>query len=389
MSFAVPTKISAFFSRRRIGLLVFLLMLLLLTLLAFFFFAKSSKQTAATEANKQNKPALVVTTTQATPEKWQETMLATGNVFPWQEAIISAEIANLRITEVLVAVGDSVKKGQVLARIANDTIAMQLAEANAAVAELKASSEDAKNNAARATELRAKGFYSEQTNAQYQTASHTASARLIAAQARANAVNLQLKKTQIVAPENGIISAQNAVVGSLTQPAQELFRLINGNRLEWRAEISAAQLHLIKQKMTVSLLLPTKEKLEGLVRIVSPAIDAKTANALVYVDLPIDSAARAGMFASGELHLNEREILSLPQSAVALREGFAYVFVVEDGAKEAQNNALLRVVQTKIEVGQRKNERIEIISGVEKSAKIVANGVGFLTDGDLVKVVLP
>ena len=47
---------------------------------------------------------------------------ANGNVVAWQEAVIGPEIANYRITEVRVQVGDTVKKGQVLARIANDTV---------------------------------------------------------------------------------------------------------------------------------------------------------------------------------------------------------------------------------------------------------------------------
>ena len=82
-------------------------------------------------------------------EDWPRTLTANGNVVAWQEAVIGPEISNYRITEVRVEVGDTVRKGQVLARIASDTVASELAEARAAVAELAASAQEAGANAQR------------------------------------------------------------------------------------------------------------------------------------------------------------------------------------------------------------------------------------------------
>jgi RND family efflux transporter MFP subunit len=175
-------------------------------------------------------------------ENWLLVLLANGNVVAWQEVVIGAEIANYRITEVRVQVGDVVKKGQVLARISSDTVASELAEAKASVAELEASAAEAKSNAERAKELKEKGFYSSQLNSQYQTAEHTALARLAAARARLLAAGLRMDKTDVLAPDDGVISARSATVGSLTQPGQELFRLIRGGRLEWRAEVPSSEL---------------------------------------------------------------------------------------------------------------------------------------------------
>lgn len=84
--------------------------------------------------------------------------------------------------------------------------------------------------------MRNKGFYSSQLNTQHQTAQHTVQARLAAGQARLQAATLRLGKTAVLAPDDGVISARNATVGSLTQAGQELFRLIRGGRLEWRAD---------------------------------------------------------------------------------------------------------------------------------------------------------
>jgi len=324
------------------------------------------------------KPALTVSLISPEMQEWPQILVANGNVVAWQEAVIGAEIANYRITEVAAQVGDRVKKGQVLARIASDTVASELAEAKAAVAELEASAAEAKGNSARAAELKAKGFYSTQLNNQYQTAEQTSRARLEAARARQQAAALRMSKTSVLAPDDGVISARSATVGSLTQPGQELFRLIRGGRLEWRAELPSADLAAVRVGGTAALVNPNGETVKGTVRAVGPSVDPQTRNGLVYVDLPADSAVRAGMFARGEFELGRKAALTLPQSAVVRREGFAYVFRLEN-----EN----RVAQVKVAPGRQQGERLEIVSGLDAKAQVVESGAGFLADGDLVKVV--
>ena len=141
-----------------------------------------SKPAAEPKAAAAPRPALTVRLTTPQTLDWPQSLPANGNVVAWQEAVIGPEIANYRVTDVRVQVGDRVKKGQVLARIADDTVASEQAEAKAAVAELEASAAEAKANAERARDLREKGFYSAQLNTQYQTALHTAQARLAAGQ---------------------------------------------------------------------------------------------------------------------------------------------------------------------------------------------------------------
>lgn len=324
------------------------------------------------------RPALTVALTAPQTLDWPQLLPANGNVVAWQEAVIGPEIANYRITEVRVQVGDVVKKGQVLARIANDTVASELAEARAAVAELEASAGEAKANAERAKELRAQGFYSSQLNTQYQTAQHTAQARLAAGQARLQSAQLKLDKTGVLAPDDGVISARNATVGSLTQSGQELFRLIRGGRLEWRAEVPSADLARVKPGAVAALVAPGGETVKGTVRAVAPSIDPQTRNGLVYVDLPASPAVRAGMFARGEFELGRAPALTLPQSAIVLREGFATLFRL-DGED--------RVAQTKVTLGRRSGDRVEVVSGLQVGMRVVESGAGFLADGDAVKVV--
>lgn len=335
------------------------------------------------EPVKAARPALSVTLVAAQPEDWPLTLAANGSIVAWQEAVIGAEIANYRITELRAEVGDTVRKGAVLARIADDTVGSELAEAKASVAELAASAAEARANAGRATELREQGFYSPQLAIQYQTSEHTAAARLAAAQARLQAAQLKMDKTAVLAPDDGVISARSATVGSLTQPGQELFRLIRGGRLEWRAEVASAELGRLRVGAPATLTGPAGERVVGKVRSIAPSVDPATRNGLVYVDLPRSTAAsgaaiRAGMFARGEFELGRAPAQTLPQSALVLREGFAYVFRL-DGEE--------RVALTKVMPGRRLGERVEIVDGLPAGARVVASGAGFLADGDAVKVV--
>jgi RND family efflux transporter MFP subunit len=192
---------------------------------------------------------------------------------------------------------------------------------------------------------------------------------------------LRLAYTQVSAPDDGVISARTASVGSLVQPGQELFRLIRGGRLEWRAEVAEANLGLIRPGTEVTLTLPSGEDIRGRIRAVAPSVDVKTRDGLVYVDLPV-GRARAGMFARGTFELGRASALTLPQSAVVMREGYAYVFLLG----RPNDKGLAKVAQTKVGIGRRVGDRIEIAAGLNAGASVVETGSGFLADGDTVRV---
>jgi RND family efflux transporter MFP subunit len=323
------------------------------------------------------KPALTVTVTTPHSANWSKTLAANGSVAAWQEASVGAEVAGLRLTDVLVNVGDEVKKGQLLARMSDETVQADLTQQRAALAEAEATASEAHDNAERARALDKSGAISAQQVSQLITAEQTAKARAAAARARLRSDSIKLNHTRVVAPDDGIISARSATVGAVSQPGQELFRLIRKGRLEWRAEVTATELASIQPGQSVMLEGANGTKIEGKVRIIAPTVDANTRNALVYVDLPTGSGARAGMFARGEFTLGESDALTLPASAVLRREGFAYVFALETDS---------RVKLTKVSVGRRAGDDIEIVDGLSKTTKVVASGAGFLSDGDLVRV---
>jgi len=336
----------------------------------------------APAASSAAKPALTVTVTTPQPGRWPATVSANGNLAAWQEAIIGAEAQGLRLTDVRAQVGDRVKRGQVLATLSAETLSADAAAIRAGVAEAEAVQAEAAANAERARQLQTSGAISAQQIQQYVTAEATARARVTSLQAQLKSAEVRLAQTRILAPDDGVVSARLATIGAVVQPGQELFRLIRKERLEWRAEVAASDMVRIQPGQNVRLTPAGGSVVLGVVRMVAPTVDAATRNGVVYVDVTNPGAAKAGMFARGDFQIGEREGLTLPQSALVLRDGFHWVFALGEGNK---------VRQLKVSVGARiatpNGERIEITGGVAAGTRVVAQGAGFLADGDTVRVV--
>ncbi|KQV53999.1 MULTISPECIES: efflux RND transporter periplasmic adaptor subunit [unclassified Duganella] len=326
------------------------------------------------------KPALTVSTVRPQKTSLPIRLTANGNVAAWQEAIISSESNGLRLSDVKVNVGDAVTKGEVLAVFAPETPQAEVAQAKAALMEAEAAAAEAKANADRARSIEDTGALSAQQISQYTTAEATAKARAASAKAMLASAELRLRYTRVVAPDAGVISARSATVGAVAGPGTELFRMIRQGRLEWRAEVTAADLRNVKLGGSAVVKAANGSELTGKVRMVAPTIDPQTRSALVYVDLPPNSGKqapfKAGMFASGQFELGASDALTVPQQAITVRDGFSYVFRL---------NQDQRVSQVKVQPGRRIGERIEVLSGLAPDAQIVAAGAGFLNDGDLVR----
>ncbi|HYD74558.1 efflux RND transporter periplasmic adaptor subunit [Ramlibacter sp.] len=356
---------------------------LLLVALAAVLLVRRVGNAEADKAAAAPRPALTVTTTTPQATTLPVRLAANGNIAAWQEASIGAEAGGLRITEVRVNVGDRVAKGQVLATFASDTLRAELAQARASVAEAEAAAADAAANAERARSLQATGALSASQIAQYLTAEQTARARVQAAHALFEAQQVRLSQSTVQAPDGGVISARLATVGQVVAPGTELFRLIRQGRLEWRAEVTADELGRLGPGTPATVTAASGAKLAGKVRTLGATVDPQTRIAIVYVDVTpepgaANGSARAGMFARGEFDLGRTPALTVPQSALVLREGFSYVLRV--GPDD-------RVAQLKVQTGRLAGDRIEITGGLPPDARIVASGAGFLNDGDLVRVV--
>lgn len=267
-----------------------------------------------------NRPALTVRTTVLREDKWERTLLANGSIIPWQEAVISAQVQGLRIAEVKAGIGDHVEQGQVLVTLGN------------------------------------LGHNSDGSAIEY------------AIQGR------------IVAPDSGVISEANAIVGSMSQPGVALFRLIRNGRLEWRAELTADELMIVRKGMGAEINVGEGRLIRGTVRAISPSVNMQTRNGYALVTLPDSTGIIAGAFARGVFDVSggKKSRQTLPQSAVMQRGNLNYVLVVGEGN---------RVHERVVKVGQRNGDRVEIKQGLKADESVVESGGPFLTEGDVVQIV--
>lgn len=266
-----------------------------------------------------SRPALTVRTTTLLEEKWVRTLAANGSIIPWQEAIISAQLQGLRIAEVRVSIGDRVQQGDLLVTLDNVS----------------------------------------------RTGNEQGSSSV---------------QGRIVAPDSGVISAANAIVGSMPKSGDELFRLIRKGRLEWRANLTAEELMLMRKGMPAEIAVGEGRVIKGTVRAISPSVDPQTRYGYVLVTLPDSSGIVAGAFARGIFDVSggKRSVQSLPQSAVMQRGSKTYVLIV------GPDN---RVHERAVTVGQRYGDHIQIKEGLKADEPVVESGGAFLTEGDVVQVV--
>ncbi len=324
------------------------------------------------------KPALTVDLVKLSPATISQNLAANGSIAPWQEALVGAEVNGLMLSRVHVNVGDFVKRGQVLAEFAVSTLQADIEQAQANLAEAKAAALEAKDNASRARSIQDTGALSAQQIEQLITLESTSKARVAALAATLQSQQIRFKQTKVYAPDDGVISARTASVGAVASSGQELFKLIRQGRLEWRAELSSSDIGKINNDMLANISLPNGTTMVGKVRSVSPMVDNQTRNAMVFVTLPTNAQAKAGMFARGNFVMGDKQVLTLPASAVVMKDGFAYVMQVD-----AKN----RVKQLKIQTGSRAGAQVEVLNLPDQNGQFVAAGGAFLADGDLVNVV--
>ncbi|WP_415879006.1 efflux RND transporter periplasmic adaptor subunit [Methylomonas sp. TEB] len=342
-----------------------------------------SQPAPSTEAPAAN-PALSVSAIRPQTHDIPLSLTANGSIAAWQEAVIGAEIGDLRLSAVNVQIGEAVKKGQVLATFSDESVLADVAQARGVVAEAEANLAEARLNAERARKVSVSGALSAQQVDQYLTGAKTAEAKLQSAKAQLDAQLLRLKYTKVLASDDGVISARSATLGAVAAKGQELFRLIRQNRLEWRGELTAAEMTQLKPGNKVRVEVPNVGSIDGEVRFLAPTLDVQNRNGLVYVDLPhaAQTGLRAGMFARGEFELGSSTALTVPQEALSLRDGFSYVFLLTE-----QTEDRARVKQVKVQLGRRNGDQVEILSGVAAEDRLVAGGASFLADGDSVRVV--
>lgn len=339
--------------------------------------AESKDGKAAPEASAST---LAVSTTPVVERDMASGITVSGPVAAVEEMQLGVELSGLRVTGLNVDVGQSVRQGQVLLTLDHRTLDSDLAQARAALREAQTGADLARANLARGQNLAADKYISAMQLDELRAARTQGEARVATARAAFDAASLRRSFADLRAPANGVISKRLVQSGQVVSAGMELMRLIRDGRLEWRADLPASQLAAVKPGDTIRLTSREGVNVDGVVRAVSPGVDATTRTGTVYANLPAPQGLQPGTFLQGHIATGTTRAKVVPASAIVMRDGFPTVFVIENGNKA-------RAIR--VEQGQKTGDLVEITRGLETGKAVVTEGAGFLADGDTVRVVAP
>ncbi|WP_181257098.1 efflux RND transporter periplasmic adaptor subunit [Pseudaminobacter soli (ex Li et al. 2025)] len=310
-------------------------------------------------------------------EQVASVVAGTGSVTAWQEAAISTESGGMQLTEVLVEEGDRVKKGDVLARLDSSLLRAQLTEQEAAIEQARATLASAEMASARAEKLLKSSAVSVETAEGKATAVQTGRAQVAQAEAAANRIRVQVDRTEITAPFDGVIASKPAVVGSIVQAGTELMTIIRDDRLEVEVRLPDKDLPSIARGQKATVTDAAGRISAGTVSSVAEKVDRATRLGTVRIALENGAGLKPGMFARVSIDASNRPALTVAENALVWRGSKPAVFVLGDDGK---------VKSRSVETGQRAGGRVAILSGLSEGESIVVSGAGFLSDGNLVRV---
>ncbi|WP_405239596.1 efflux RND transporter periplasmic adaptor subunit [Lentisalinibacter orientalis] len=282
------------------------------------------------------------------------------------EAEVVAKVGG-EIREVLAEEGETVQRGQVLARLDGDRLRLELEQARANLA--RAEQEYQRN-----TELHEKGLLAAGAfeNLKFELDALRAAWRL---------ARLEYSYTEIRAPIDGVVSERHVKVGNTISANTPMFRVTDLEPIVSYLHVPEKEFGKIEQGQPVFITIDALpgERFRGAVERISPVVDAGTGTFKVTVEVDEeDTALKPGMFGRLDIVYDSRPArLLVPRPAVVETESGPAVYVVRDGVVER------RPVQT----GIAWQNHMEIVSGVEESEQVVVVGQSGLRDGARVKVV--
>jgi HlyD family secretion protein len=362
----------------------------------------STTKTAPKAASVVLPPAVSVV--QVRQAEFLETVVVTGTIVPRDEILVAPEVEGVRVLELAVDEGDTVKAGQVLARLSHETLDAQLAQNDANLARAKASiaqarsnivqSEarvvEARNNFDRAKPLKQSGYLSASTYDTRESAAKTADAQLVSsrdglklseaelAQYEAARRELAWKRgnTDVKSPADGLISRRSARVGGLAAGAGEaMFRIIARGEIELDAEVPESQMAKLLAGQPAKVSVAGVDPAPAKVRLVSTEIDKASRLGKVRVFLGPNRLFRIGSFGRAAIETAKASGIAVPVSAVVFSGNAAVVQVVVD------NKISSRVIKT----GLNSEGLVEVREGLNLGDTVVARAGTFLRDGDMIR----
>jgi membrane fusion protein (multidrug efflux system) len=309
--------------------------------------------------------AVTVEAVKVATQSLPQSITAVGSLRSDESVTLRPEVAG-RISSIAFREGERVAKGAMLVRL---DPAVPQAEA----AQSRANLVLAKTKYDRAVDLAKSNFISGQ-------ARDEAENNLKVAEAAVQLAEAKLAKMDLRAPFSGIIGLRSVSLGDYVKEGADLVNLesIDPLKVDFRVpEIYMRQVQ-VGQPLQVQLDALPGKTFEGKVFAVNPLIDAAGRSVVIraMVRNP-DTSLRPGMFARVRLITRDaQDALVLPEQALVPQGDQQFVYRVIDG----------KAVRTKVEVGLRRDSKVEILNGVDKGDVVVSAGQLKLRDGAPVTV---
>lgn len=283
-----------------------------------------------------------------------------GTVRARTRATLEAKVAG-RIAELPVALGQSLRAGDLVARLDVREIRAKLDQARAVL------------DQARRDRERFEALLRQQavTQAEFDGVE----ARFRVAEAAVAEAETMLDYAEVCAPFDGVVTRKLADVGDLASPGRPLVELEDPKSLRLEADVPEAFIG----GMQAGAKLPVRVSavnldLEGVVAEIAPAADPNSRTFRVKLDLPDAPGLKPGLFGRVAVPVGQTRAPRVPVSALVQRGQMEMVFVVADG------RAQMRLVKS----GKRFGEEVELVSGVRPGERVVVEGAAALVDGQRV-----
>ena len=305
----------------------------------------------------------------------------TGTLSPRNQTTVKAKVAG-ELREMLAREGESVKRGQMIARLDATEPQARLDEKVADLEGGRAQLGLAQKNRATQLALLERKFISQNAFDSTQSNLQVSEARIKALEAQVAIARKALEDTVVRAPMTGIIAQRLAQPGEKIAVDGKLYTLVDLDELEVEAAVPATDIGSVRVGQEVAFRVEGYEDrlFSGRIARISPATQPGTRSILVYAVLPNrDGALKAGVFAKGQLTVSKRsDALVAPVTAIREATGQAFVWRVDGG----------RLARAPVQLGLKSEADgvVEIVAGIAAGARIVRADLGALRDGAEVKI---
>ena len=309
------------------------------------------------------------------PQALERTLPLTGTLSPFTEATLKAKVPG-ELVEVAVREGESVKQGQVLARIDPTEVQARVAARQADVAAARAQLDWAQKNRATQKALLDKAFISRNAFDNVQSNYDVALARLRAAEAELVVAKKSLGDAVLMAPFAGIVAQRHAQAGERVALDAKVITVVDLARLQLEAAVPAVEISRLRvgQQVTFRVDGFGERAFGGRIERINPATvsGSRSINVYAVIDNP-QGELRGGLFAQGTVSLESIEgALLVPASAVREEIGQTFVYAIEDGLVKRKN----------VTVGAPDaSGRVQVLRGLAAGERIVRVNLGALRDG--------